>query len=206
MALRLHAYLMDFFMRCAEQGYEKLPPAVTCLFYQGKTSPYPHPCNIIELFEDKDWARLELFKPFHIVDVTQKEDKELLNHGKAAVMEMLQKHVWDSDISPVLKKLDEEGCFKKISTYRDYIRFVIKYVMQEGGNTEGKKNIIHCLSEALPEQEENIMTAAQQLMQEGRKQLLKQSVQNMLTQGVSKEKIKSYMCLSDEELIEAIES
>jgi len=47
-------------------------------------------------------------------------------------MEMLQKHIWDSDISPVLKKLELEGCFEKISTYRDYIRFVIKYVMQEG--------------------------------------------------------------------------
>ena len=211
MALRIQAYLMDFFEHCVKQGAKQLPPVVCCVFYHGTQSPYPYSCDFLDLFEDKAWAKRQLQSPFHLIDLTQKSDDELLNHGKASILEVLQKNIRTRDIRLALDKLRQHGCFSLDVEFGDYLKFVVKYIIQEG-DAPNKQALIQSLSEALPEQERHIMTIAQQLIQEGREQGLEQGVRQgsqqslqqvarrMLDKGVSKEEIKIFTLLSTEEI------
>ena len=186
MALRVAEYLIHFLRHCVKQQYKKLPPVVCCVFYHGQRQPYPYSCDFFDLFEDPAWARANLFQPFHLVDLTQKSDEELLGHGKASVLEILEKNIRAPDILSSLEKLKQGDCLESLgSAFGDYTRFVINYILQEAGSPN-KDAIVDFFSEALPEQKEHMMNIAQQFRQEGLEEGIEKGRQEGLEKGIEK--------------------
>ena len=186
MSVRVYTYTQYFMEECIKQGYKQLPNFFHCVFYHGETSPYPYSCHYYDLFKDREWGKRYFPVPFYLIDVTQTPDSELLNHGKASALELIQKNIYKEDIHLVFNQLKEHGYFKQLGAeFVDYIQFMIRYVVQTG-NATNQQDLIQCLSEALPEQEENIMNIAQQFIQEGIQKGLKEGIQKGLKEGKQK--------------------
>ena len=186
-ALRIQAYLMDFFLHLVDQGAKKLPPVLCCLFYHGSKSPYPYSCDFFELFEDKDWAQAHLLAPFHLIDLTQKSDEELLTHGKSAILEVVQKNIRSPDIKVALDKLKQQGCFQEIAEFVGYLKFMIKYIIQEG-RSPNQKHLMQHLFEVLPKKERTFMTTIREALinegkEEGKREGLEEGKREGLEEG-----------------------
>ncbi len=112
MALRMQTYLMNFLNKQVRQGAKKLPPFFLMVFYHSKRNPYPYSQDFFDLFENPAWAKEQFLQHFHLVDIQQESDEAILQHDDAATVEMLQKHIYDSDIGIAVRKLKESGCLK----------------------------------------------------------------------------------------------
>ena len=73
--------------------HSKIPIVIPLVLYNGKRSPYPHSCNIVDIFENQELAKQMPLGSFNLIDLTVTSDDELIKHGKAALLEIVQKHV-----------------------------------------------------------------------------------------------------------------
>ena len=69
----------------------KLPIVVPLVFYNGSDSPYPYPCDIVDMFADKQLYQKMPLGSFGLIDLTVKENNELLQHKKLALLEIALK-------------------------------------------------------------------------------------------------------------------
>lgn len=95
MPLRLLQYQLDTIRIHRQAGNKSWPMVVSLLFYHGKTTPYPYPCRSTDYYEYPHWSDQQLYFQFHLIDITQISDKEILAHGICAPMELLLKHSRD---------------------------------------------------------------------------------------------------------------
>ncbi|MFV8075109.1 Rpn family recombination-promoting nuclease/putative transposase, partial [Enterobacter cloacae complex sp.6730661] len=77
--------------------HKTLPLVVPVLFYHGDRSPYPYSQLWNDCFPLTDMANTLYTQPFPLVDVTVIDDNELVNHRKAAVMDLAMKHKYLRD-------------------------------------------------------------------------------------------------------------
>lgn len=211
MAFRLLNYLCKIWERHLKQKTDKqtrdneglLPLVYPITLYHGKVSPYPYSLDITDLFKQKWLAEAILHNPFPLVDLTNIHDSVLTQHGYASVMEMIQKYVFQRDIMPAIEKLAELGLFQLIEQLDDgkYVIKVVDYALNKG-DTPSPKKLLETVIQAIPEQEDNIMTGAEMLRQEGRQEATQQRnteiAKNLLAEGIDTSLVAKTTGISDE--------
>lgn len=70
-----------------------IPLVVPLVLYNGEVSPYPYKCDVADMFMDREMYEQVGLGKFNLVDLSIINDDELLKHGKAAVLEVLAKHM-----------------------------------------------------------------------------------------------------------------
>ena len=146
-----------------------LPVVVPLVFYNG-SKKYSHSTDIFDLFGESELlARQLLFKPFHLIDLSQIPDDTLKENAWAGVLGFMQKHIHArnllqriDEIVPLLKKLMALGA-------DGYIIRALCYAVNSGNidSIDGLDKLTHGLS---PKIGDEVMTLADRLRAEGRDQ------------------------------------
>ena len=74
-----------------------MPLLIQLLLYHGESAPYPYQNTLEAYYKHPAWGSQELALRFHLIDLTQISDAELLKHGHCAPMELLLKHGRDGN-------------------------------------------------------------------------------------------------------------
>jgi predicted transposase/invertase (TIGR01784 family) len=121
MPLRLWNYLCKIWMRDVERSQKskgdiKLPYIIPIVFYHGKQKVYPYSMDFEDYFEDKAVFRKLYHAPFNLVNVSDQTDEELATHGCAAILEIIQKRIFEKELISHLKPILELDILKEIDS------------------------------------------------------------------------------------------
>lgn len=219
MAFRLLQYSIATMDQHIRQGHKKLPIVLPICLYHGEQSPYPHPRDVYDSFDNPDLARQVIFKPFTLLDLTVLSDDELAK-GPAFLMEMLLKHVRAKNFLTIFKQRRKiiKGILKQLS--RESRRFMVKFVIsetQDETEPDAVDQLVQIFTADLPEDREIIMTFAQQLEQKGLEQGLEQGreeghqaillvAKRLLTeQGMSPKAVQKLTGLPENEVMDLVD-
>jgi predicted transposase/invertase (TIGR01784 family) len=146
---------------------KKLPLVVPLVFYNGERSPYPYPCDTMELFADSElYYDVQLGK-FKLVDLTVVENDEILRHGKLAVLEMLLKHIRARDFMQVIEVIVAAlKIAHDLNINSSLVDGVFSYLI-DGRETNELKQLLVQIEKDIPDYKEGIMTYAEELRREG---------------------------------------
>ena len=200
MPLRMLRYQLAIIQKHVDkqaQDVLKLPLVVPIVLYNGLKSPYPHTQDIADLFEDQVLYQQMPVGKFRLVDLTVMSDEELFQHNTLSVLEIMLKHIRQRDLMLVAKSMIEalqigyqngmgEGLANGVFSYLSNAR--------EG---EELKPLFKKFVDELTYYEDNIMTYAEELKQEGFKmgmsyaEELKQEAQREIAQQLLKSGVDS---------------
>ncbi|WP_208952121.1 Rpn family recombination-promoting nuclease/putative transposase, partial [Rahnella sp. ChDrAdgB13] len=158
MAFRLLRYAVAAMQRHLDAGHKTLPLVIPVLFYQGKISPYPYPMNWLQEFENTELATQLYSGNFPLVDITVIPDDEIMQHRRMAVLELLQKHIRQRDLTELLDQL--VTLLLSGYTTQDQLVSVINYMLQAGESLD-PAGLINTLASRVPQHEETLMTIAE---------------------------------------------
>ena len=197
MAFRLMRYAIAAMQRHLDAGHKTLPLVVPMLFYHGATSPYPFSLNWLDEFADPQMARTLYACPFPLVDVTVMPDDEIVQHRRVALLELMQKHIRQHDLSGITGSLATLVMLGY--TNRRQLRVLFHYMLQYG-NSADPSVFLRRLARRLPHYEERLMSIAQKLKQEGSRREALRIAGSMLQNGLDTETLQRITGLSADEL------
>ena len=150
---------------------KKLPSIVPLVIYNGKVSPYGHSTKLLDCFTDPNLVKKFILEQFKLVDLTIEPDQELVRHQRAAVMELLEKHIRARNILPIIEFMCNADVWGQIKNLENgkYLHFALKYLVDKGETTTINK-AISLIAQRLPDKEEKIMTIADGLRKQGKLQ------------------------------------
>jgi len=164
MAFRLIRYAVAAMQRHLEAGHKKLPLVIPILFYTGKRSPYPYSTNWLQEFDDPQLAAKLYCNAFPLVDVTVIPDEEIMSHRSMAALTLLQKHIRQRDLAELTDKLATILLAGYLSSPQ--VISLVHYIIQAGESSNAEA-FIRELAHRVPQNEDELMTIAQQLEQKG---------------------------------------
>ncbi|HCF8443272.1 TPA: Rpn family recombination-promoting nuclease/putative transposase [Klebsiella variicola subsp. variicola] len=167
MAFRLMRYAIAAMQRHLDAGHKTLPLVVPMLFYHGVTSPYPFSLNWLDEFADPQMAKTLYGCSFPLIDVTVMPDDDIVQHRRVALLELMQKHIRQRDLSGITESL--AAVVMLGYTNRRQLRMLFHYMLQYG-NTAEPGVFLRRLARRLLQYEETLMSIAQKLKQEGRQE------------------------------------
>jgi predicted transposase/invertase (TIGR01784 family) len=188
------------------KGPRTLPMVIPILFYHGQVRPYPHGTSWLENFADPETARVLYGNPFPLVDVTVIPDDEILRHKRIALLELVQKHIWQRDLVELLEPF---AYLLRIARATDeQLETLLNYLLQAGNTTDPRgftERLIHLSPD---EYKEKMMTIAEQLKQIGREEGLEKGreeerralARKALAENLSVETIRIITGLSEAEI------
>ena len=181
--IRYLRYTVDNLEAWTNEGREQWPILVNLLLYHGKSSPYPYPCDSTGLYKDPLLGNQELYLRFHVTDLGQVGDEEILTHGLIAPLEILLKHSKDGALELAVR--DYQNVFKVcINTLgNDYLLSMLEYVNSIEDIEVGKK-LHKFLKEVLENKNDIIMTYGQFLGQEFKEEGIAIGVLKGVKQGI----------------------
>ncbi len=197
MAFRLMRYAIAAMQRHLDAGNDQLPLVIPILFYHGMVTPYPYPMCWLHAFSEPKLAGQLYGGNFPLIDVTVIPDDEIMTHKHIAVLELLQKHIRRRDVSELLKPMVTQ--ISKGYMTKDQLISVIHYILQNGETAEPER-FIRDLVHHLPQYEEELMTIAQQLEQNGEKKATLKIARSLLAKGVDRITVMESTGLSDKDL------
>lgn len=174
MAFRLMRYAIAAMQRHLDAGHKTLPLVIPVLFYQGKVSPYPYSMSWLDEFETPEYARTLYGENFPLVDITIIPDDEIMQHRRMAILELLQKHIRQRDLTELLDQLTT--LLLGGNTTQEQLISVINYMLQ-AGESRDPAVLINTLASRVPQHEETLMTIAEQLRLEGEQRGIQKGLQ-----------------------------
>lgn len=174
--LRMLKYTVNILQEHLNAGHQKLPLVIPALVYNGVKTPYPGSCDICDSFDDPGMARLHMFKPFSLFDLSSKNDEELQQAKWSALPNIILKHIRDRDITKVLEKTLELSigyCLEHDGKL--FIQNMLKCVI-EYTNIPDSDAFRDQIQKASPEAGAEIMTIYEQLINKGIDQGINQGV------------------------------
>ncbi|MBU9834765.1 Rpn family recombination-promoting nuclease/putative transposase [Rahnella sp. L72c] len=174
MAFRLMRYAIAAMQRHLDAGHKTLPLVIPVLFYQGKVSPYPYSMSWLDEFETPEYARTLYGENFPLVDITIIPDDEIMQHRRMAILELLQKHIRQRDLTELLDQLTT--LLLGGNTTQEQLISVINYMLQ-AGESRDPAALINTLASRVPQHEETLMTIAEQLRLEGEQRGIQKGLQ-----------------------------
>jgi predicted transposase/invertase (TIGR01784 family) len=174
MAFRLMRYAIAAMQRHLDAGHKTLPLVIPVLFYQGKVSPYPYSMSWLDEFETPEYARTLYGENFPLVDITIIPDDEIMQHRRMAILELLQKHIRQRDLTELLDQLTT--LLLGGNTTQEQLISVINYMLQAGESCDPAA-LINTLASRVPQHEETLMTIAEQLRLEGEQRGIQKGLQ-----------------------------
>ncbi|PKB89462.1 transposase [Ewingella americana] len=216
-AFRLMRYAIAAMQRHLDAGHKTLPLVIPVLFYQGKVSPYPYSMSWLDEFETPEYARTLYSENFPLVDITIIPDDEIMQHRRMAILELLQKHIRQRDLTELLDQLTT--LLLGGNTTQQQLISVINYMLQ-AGESRDPATLINTLASCVPQHEEALMTIAEQLRLEGEQRGIQKGLQlgeqkgrqegeheaalkiarTMLASGLDREMVKKMTGLTETEL------
>jgi predicted transposase YdaD len=210
MSTRILRYNLHILEAHIKQGCNTWPLLISILLYNGLQTPYPYPSETSAYYGHSHWGKKELYSRFHLIDLTQISDLEILTHGICAPLEILIKHSlrgsFELDVSayrPIF-----QSCIRAIGD--DYIISMLTYADSLKDFKIGRK-MHNFVEEIFEDKKELIMTYGQLLKraakregrQEGRQEGMKIIAKNMLKKRYS---IKSIQEITElpKEIIEKL--
>ncbi|CQR08293.1 transposase [Yersinia mollaretii] len=217
MAFRLMRYAIAAMKRHLDNGNDKLPLVIPILFYHGQVTPYPYSMNWLQSFCAPTLAEQLYGGDFPLVDITVIPDDEIMTHRSIAMLELLQKHIRQRNLSKLMEPL--VTLLSRGYNTHDQLVSLINYMLQDGDDTT-PKTFIGELARRLPQHKELLMTIAQKLklegrqeghieglqegrvegLQEGAREMALKIARTMLASGVDRTIVMNMTGLSDEEL------
>ena len=167
MAFRLMRYATAAMQHHLDAGNKTLPLVIPMLFYHGQQSPYPWSLNWLDEFADPQMAKTLYGCSFPLIDVTVMPDDDIVQHRRVALLELMQKHIRQRDLSGITESL--AAVVMLGYTNRRQLRMLFHYMLQYG-NTAEPGVFLRRLARRLPQYEETLMSIAQKLKQEGRQE------------------------------------
>ena len=166
MAFRLMRYAIAAMQRHLDAGYKTLPLVVPILFYHGVESPYPFSLSWLDEFAEPEIARQLYDAPFPLVDITVVSDDEIMQHRRMALLELVQKHIRERDLTLLVDKLTV--LLVKEHANDSQIETLFNYLLQSGSATRFEV-FIRRLAGRVPQHKERLMTIAECLRESGRR-------------------------------------
>ncbi len=169
LGLRIMQYQISELLNYAKANKsKKLPTIVTLIYYQG-TKPYPYETTLASYFANPVQGLKYLGHPI-LIDLPNTPDSELAKHTPIAGVELLLKHIRHKNIEPHLPTIFEK--LKK--TDPSLFKIVLEYLILSSDASQHRlENIVR---NTLPDYEEDVMTLAKRLKQEGQQQGLRQGI------------------------------
>ncbi len=195
MPFRMLKYQINIISDHIEQHpNDKLPIVFPILYYCGESKPYPYTLNVLDLFGDYTLAEQSLAKPVHLVDVTTIPDEVIMQHKLIGLLELVQKHIKDNDISLIGSNLKQ--LIMNITNQEDinsgllrYIKVNLYYIILLG-NIERPNEFLNQLKD-VPIMRGKIMgTLAHKFEEDGIQKGLQQGIQKGLEQGIQTGKLE----------------
>ncbi|MBS0055830.1 Rpn family recombination-promoting nuclease/putative transposase [Yersinia sp. Marseille-Q3913] len=201
MAFRLMRYAIAAMQRHLDAGNDKLPLVIPILFYHGQVTPYPYPMSWLQAFNQPVLAGQLYGGSFPLVDITVIPDDEIMSHRGIAMLELLQKHIRQRDISELMEPL--VTLLSRGYNTEDQLVSLMNYMLQNG-EALTPETFIWELAHRLPQHEEVLMTIAQKLEQKGRmkgaQEMALKIASAMLANGVDRTLVMKTTGLSEKEL------
>ncbi|ECW2535705.1 Rpn family recombination-promoting nuclease/putative transposase [Salmonella enterica] len=182
MAFRLMRYAIAAMQRHLDAGHDTLPLVVPILFYHGPESPWPYSLNWHNMFVKPDMAKALYSHEFALVDLTIMPDNQLLQHRRIAMLELLQKHIRQRDLSELLDPLITLLTQDHLTDAQ--LSVLINYMLK-AGNAAEPGALIRQLAQGAPQYMEQLMTIAEWLEEKGRTEGLQKGLQKGLEQGLA---------------------
>ncbi len=205
MAFRMMRYAIAAMQSHLEAGNDQLPLVIPMLFYHGMVTPYPYPMSWLHAFNQPALAGRLYSRDFPLIDVTVIPDNEIMTHRRIALLELLQKHIRQRELS----ELSDQLVMVIASGYttEDQLKAAINYIIQVG-DTADPEAFLRSLANRLPQHEESLMTIAQKLEQKGEargeanglKKGKLEVARTMLANGLDYATVMKMTGLSEEEL------
>lgn len=206
MPLRILQYQIEIIQAhiAKHKQEENLPLVVPLVFYNGDKSPYPYATDILDLFADKHLVKYIGLGKFSLIDLTVMPDNEILKHKQLALLEMCLKHINARHFNNVINHILNAFIVAHDSKIdRKLFDSSISYLMN-AKEYEDLKPLFGQLIDNFKEYEEDIMSYAEQLrqegMQKGRQEAQHDMVLELLKSGVDEHLIVKASKLSPEEI------
>lgn len=198
MPLRYLRYKTSIWKQFSENHpHDCLPVIIPMMLYTGKKTPYPYSLDFIDCFADPVFAREFFTKPIHLVDLTVIPDKEIIGHGQAALLEIVQKHIRARDILNLAHKIIAILHVQEIA--RDLFTDLLKYIVSEK-DSSAFEEFFQIIVEKTPQHKESTMTIAERLINKGKLEGKLAVAKNLLQHKIELEIIKKTTGLSDQDL------
>ncbi|HDL7089127.1 TPA: Rpn family recombination-promoting nuclease/putative transposase [Yersinia enterocolitica] len=205
MAFRMMRYAIAAMQSHLDAGHDQLPLVIPMLFYHGMVTPYPYPMSWLQAFSVPTLAGQLYGGNFPLIDVTVIPDNEIMTHRRIALLELLQKHIRQRELS----ELSDQLVMVIASGYttEDQLKAAINYIIQVG-DTADPEAFLRSLANRLPQHEESLMTIAQKLEQKGEargeanglKKGKLEIARTMFANGLDRATVMKMTGLSEEEL------
>lgn len=117
---------------------------------------------------------------FALVDLTTMPDNQLLQHRRIAMLELLQKHIRQRDLSELLDPLITLLTQDHLTDAQ--LSVLINYMLK-AGNAAEPGALIRQLAQGAPQYKEQLMTIAEWLEEKGRTEGLRKGLEQGLAQG-----------------------
>jgi predicted transposase/invertase (TIGR01784 family) len=176
---RILQYNVALMKQHLDQGHTKLPIILNLCSYAGAITPYPYSTSIYDCFENPALAREKMFQPFTLIDLTTISEEKLATYGQADLLTLLLKQAANKTFLNWIQKNKE-----KIATLfnRSYGESGVIYILATD-EVDDPKTLMEALVQIAPDKKENIMSAAQILVQQG----MEQGIQQGMEQGMQQD-------------------
>lgn len=142
----------------------------------------PYSLNWHNMFVKPDMAKALYSHEFALVDLTIMPDNQLLQHRRIAMLELLQKHIRQRDLSELLDPLITLLTQDHLTDAQ--LSVLINYMLK-AGNAAEPGALIRQLAQGAPQYKEQLMTIAEWLEEKGRAEGLQKGLQKGLEQGLA---------------------
>jgi predicted transposase/invertase (TIGR01784 family) len=201
-ACRVWQAYIDKQEKILKESPKKLPMLLPLVVYNGEFSPYGCSTKLLDCFTEPELIREFLFEQFKLLDLTVIPDKELVQHQRAAFMELLAKHIRVRDILPVIEFMlnaDVIGQIKHLES-GSYLRFAIKYLVDKGESPD-IDTALNLMAKRIPEQGETVMTIAETLERRGMQKEKLEIARKLLREHADFDFIERVTGLNEEEIL-----
>lgn len=197
MPYRMLRYVVAGMQPYYDARHEQLPLVIPILFYHGRKRPYPNALHLRKELNVPSLAVGLYNSGFLLVDVTAISDSEIMKHKGVALLEFMQKNIFQRDFSAYFEQL---VTLLQSDYYTEGQRTAsIEYILRAGDTTD-PTSFIRMLVKALPQDEELIMTMAQRFKLEGRQEEVRRIARALLHEGVHASMVRRVTGLSQSEL------
>ncbi|QIT30659.1 Rpn family recombination-promoting nuclease/putative transposase [Raoultella terrigena] len=209
MAFRLMRYAIAAMQRHLDAGHKRLPLVVPMLFYHGIATPYPYSLCWLDGFTHPAHARGLYATAFPLVDITVIPDDEIVQHRRVALLEFMQKHVRQRDLTKLVEQII--AILVKEYTNDSQLKTLFNYLVYSGDAPRFGRFIRELARRAPQHHKERLMTIAERIREvwrrkgrlEGRRAEGLRIARTMLANGIALETVLRITGLSEEEVTAA---
>lgn len=163
----------------------RLPVIIPLVLYNGDTL-YSASTDFFDLFgAEKALAQESFLTPFQLVDLNTVPDEVIRQHLWSGLLETLLKHARQRDLLELMEEVLNVFILPLLSfkSAKPYLTSMIYYGLSQG-ESRNQREFLDWIHTKLPKElEENTMTFAEQLIQEGMQKGMQKGVRQGRTEG-----------------------